>query len=185
MILNIFKKRRSIFPPQFNNENVTDTEINTLLEAANWAPSHLKTEPWRFKVIKSESARKKFSEFISKTYKEKTSKFSEIKFKKLKGMPLKSQAIITICIQRDKTERMPEWEEIAAVAMAIQNLWLQATKMDIGGFWSSPTFIINEIYRFFKLNKGETCLGFFYLGKYDEHPLEARREDISKKTIWL
>ncbi|MCK5831790.1 MAG: nitroreductase family protein [Methylococcales bacterium] len=40
MILESIKNRRSIFPPQFNSDEVSITEINTLLEAANCAPSH-------------------------------------------------------------------------------------------------------------------------------------------------
>ncbi len=185
MIFDTIKNRRSIFPPQFNEEKVTKEEITQLLEAANWAPSHFKTEPWRFKIIHSDESKEQFSTFISETYKEKAPKFSEMKFKKLKGMPLKSGAIIAICMQRDEKLRAPEWEEIAAVAMAVQNLWLQVTEMKLGGFWSSPTIIIKEMHRFFNLNNGETCLGFFYLGKHDEVSVSAERGNIEEKTTWL
>jgi len=184
MIFKTIKERRSIFPPQFNDEKITIEEIKKLLEAANWAPSHFQTEPWRFKVVQSLENRERFSTFISETYKEKAPKFSKIKYKKLKGMPLKSQVVIAICMQRDEKERAPEWEEVAAVAMAVQNLWLQATEMKIGGFWSSPGVIIKEMHRFFELNEGEKCLGFFYLGKYEEHPT-GERGSIEEKTTWL
>lgn len=185
MILDTIKKRRSVFPPQFNEEEISALEITTLLEAANWAPSHYKTEPWRFKVIHSQESKAKFSSFIAETYKEKITKFSEIKYKKLKGMPFKSGAVIAICMQRDENERAPEWEEISAVAMAVQNLWLQATQMEIGGFWSSPRLIINKMHHFFKLNEGEKCLGFFYIGKYDHTLQDGERGNIQEKTVWL
>ncbi|MCK5830445.1 MAG: nitroreductase family protein [Methylococcales bacterium] len=45
MILENIKNRRSTFPPQFNSDEVSIAEINTLLEAANCAPSHYKSEP--------------------------------------------------------------------------------------------------------------------------------------------
>jgi len=185
MILDTIKNRRSVFPPQFNEEEVSALEITQLLEAANWAPSHFKTEPWRFKVIHSNEGKEKFSQFISDTYKEKAPKFSDIKFKKLKGMPLKSAAIIAICMQKDEKQRPPEWEEIAAVSMAVQNLWLQATEMNIGGFWSSPGIIIKEMHNFFELEERESCLGFFYLGKFDAVLQKGERGNIKEKTIWF
>ena len=153
MIIDLIKNRRAVFPPQFNDEKITKSEITELLEAANWAPSHFKTEPWWFKVVHTSKGKEEFSAFISETYKNKAAKFSEIKFKKLKGMPLKSAAVIVICMQRDEKKRAPEWEEIAAVSMAVQNLWLQATEMRIGGFWSSPEVIIKEMHHFFELKE--------------------------------
>ncbi len=185
MIFETIKNRRSIYPPQFNTEEIRKEEILILLEAANWAPSHYNTEPWRFKVLKSTKVKEEFSEFIAATYKENAPKFSELKYNKLKSMPLKSAAIIAICMQRDIKERMPEWEETAAVAMAVQNLWLQATDMNIGGFWSSPRVIIKDMHHFFDFNEGEDCMGFFYLGYYDELPDNGTRGNISEKTVWL
>jgi hypothetical protein len=45
--LSLIKKRRSIKPKDFAPGEVTREELETLLEAANWAPSHGKTESWR------------------------------------------------------------------------------------------------------------------------------------------
>ena len=47
-------KRRSIFPIQFSDKEVTDSQLHELFEAANWAPTHRRTEPWRFKVFRGE-----------------------------------------------------------------------------------------------------------------------------------
>jgi len=41
-------------------------------------------------------------------------------------------------MKRDPKESLPEWEEVAAVAMAVQNLWLSSHEKGIGGYWSSP-----------------------------------------------
>ena len=41
-------------------------------------------------------------------------------------------------MQRDPGERIPEWEELASVACAVQNMWLSATSYGIGAYWSSP-----------------------------------------------
>ena len=51
MLFNIIKNRRSVFPQQYNTKPITRDTILQVLEAANWAPTHKKTEPWRFKIF--------------------------------------------------------------------------------------------------------------------------------------
>ena len=87
-------------------------------------------------------------------------------------------------MQRDIKESIPEWEEVAAVAMAVQNMWLSCTALGIGCYWSSPG-LIHYMDQFFELEKGEKCLGFFYMGYYDELPLEGVRGAIADKTLWF
>lgn len=36
--------------------------------------------------------------------------------------------------------KFPEWEEIAAVATAVQNIYLQTAAKGLAGFWSSLNF---------------------------------------------
>ena len=36
---------------------------------------------------------------------------------------------------------VPEWEEIAAVSMAVQNMYLTCTANNIGCYWSSPKIV--------------------------------------------
>lgn len=45
MIFDIIKKRRSVFPAQYNSKPIAKELIEKVLEAGNWAPSHKKTEP--------------------------------------------------------------------------------------------------------------------------------------------
>lgn len=39
-----------------NGQRVSEEEVQQLLEAANWAPTHGKTEPWRFAVLSGREA---------------------------------------------------------------------------------------------------------------------------------
>ena len=43
-------------------------------------------------------------------------------------------------MNRDKQNRLPEWEEIAAVSMAVQNMWLTCYANNIGCYLSTPGF---------------------------------------------
>ena len=67
-LLNTIKSRRSIMPSQYNDIPVDDDQIKLILEAANWAPTHRKTEPWRFKVLKGKS-KNNFGEFLAEKHK--------------------------------------------------------------------------------------------------------------------
>lgn len=183
MIFDLIKKRRSIFPVQYNNTPIAKADMQKILEAANWAPSHKKTEPWRFKVLQGDK-RAELGEFLSNTYIDITEKPKQIKSKKLIENPKKAAAIIAICMQRDPLESVPEWEEVAAVSMAVQNMWLTCTEMGIGSYWSSPG-LIQYMGEFFNLKEGEKCLGFFYMGYFDGKYPEAVRKPIDDKVEWL
>ncbi|MGY8931922.1 MAG: nitroreductase family protein [Flavobacteriales bacterium] len=37
-----------------------------------------------------------------------------------------------ICMSRDENEVIPEWEELAATSMSVQNMWLTCTSYDLG-----------------------------------------------------
>ena len=182
-ILNIIKSRRSIMPGQYNNLLIDDQHIKLILEAANWAPTHKKTEPWRFKVLKGKT-KNKFGDFLAAKYEESAPIFSEFKHKKIMEKVKKSSAIILICMQRDTKESVPEWEEIAAVSMSVQNMWLMATELKIGSYWSSPK-LVNFVDEFIPLNQGERCLGIFYMGQHNGEINQRIPGPIEDKVLWF
>ena len=73
--------------------------------------------------------------------------------------------IIAICMQRHE-ELIPEFEEISAVAMAVQNMWLYLSSSEkYGGYWSTPKYTLEDEFKAFLNLKEETkCLGLFYVG---------------------
>lgn len=185
MILEAIKRRRAVFPVQYSEQKISEKEILSLLKVANWAPTHRRTEPWRFKVFHSEASRKALGTFLGNTYLKTAVKFSETKLKKIIDKPMQSGCVLAICMQRDPKESVPEWEEIASTAMAVQNIWLAAGQFKIGGYWSSPD-LRNHLHKHVKLAEGEKCLGFFYMGKYEgELPVGTRSSPISKKVEWI
>ncbi|MDG2372068.1 MAG: nitroreductase [Flavobacteriaceae bacterium] len=163
-LFNIIKNRRSIMPNQFNDDPIEENHLNKILEASNWAPTHKKTEPWRFKVFKNDS-KEKLGNFLADKYKQRAENFSKYKYVRIKEKLTKSSVVIAICMQRDLKESVPEWEEIASVSMSVQNMWLMASSLGIGSYWSSPS-LMNHLGDHISLLEGEKCLGFFYMGNY-------------------
>ncbi len=185
-INSLIQRRRSIFPNMYNGEKIPKEIIEQILANANWAPTHRLTEPWRFKIFESEESRQKLSTYLGQQYELKTpkGKFSPMKHKKTKKKPLQSSCVIAICMQRDEKESVPEWEEVAAVACAVQNMWLTCTAYGIGSYWSSPQIIL-DANDFLELKKGESCLGLFYMGYYDAATkVESPRNPIEDKIEW-
>jgi len=170
-------------PSQYNNLSIDDEHIKLILEAANWAPTHKKTEPWRFRVLKGKT-KNDLGDFLAIKYKENTQFFSKFKYKKMMEKAKKSSVIILICMQRDPLESVPEWEEIAAVSMSVQNMWLMASELNIGSYWSSPK-LINFMGEFIPMNEGERCLGIFYMGKHKEILNPRKPGPIEDKVKWF
>ena len=185
-INELIKNRRSVFPPMYvQGKTIPKEVILQILENANWAPTHKMTEPWRFKIFTGESL-SKLSDFMGDYYKKNTSQenFSEMKYKKTIKKPFQSACIIAICMQRDPNESIPEWEEVASVACAVQNMWLTATVNGIGAYWSSPKSI-HSATEFLGLKDGQKCLGFFYMGYKIENELSGQRKLIDDKIEWM
>ena len=178
----IIANRRSIFPIQFSDKEVTDSQLHTLFEAANWAPTHRRTEPWRFKVFRGEK-KTDLGRFLVDAYTKTAPKFSKRKSQAIAQKIELSAAVVLICIKRDEKESVPEWEEIAATAMAVQNLWLTATEMGLGGYWSTPTYV-DQINHLIPMEEGERCLGLFYLGTFEGSMPVREPGDWHEKVKW-
>ncbi|NND06931.1 MAG: nitroreductase [Saprospiraceae bacterium] len=184
-LLETIRNRRSIFPQSFTEVPVRRNDIELMLASANYAPTHRLTQPWRFKVLQGKALHR-LSESMAQYYLENTDEesISEKKLLKTRQKPLQSSAVIAICMFRDPAESVPEWEEVAAVACAVQNMWLVATRLGIGGYWSTPSSkdAMTEV---LGLHEAEKCLGFFYLGNHKMPRMEAKRSAWQDKVNWL
>lgn len=186
-ITTIIRERRSVKPALLRPDPVPRETVELLLENASWAPTHGLTEPWRFHIFTGAS-REKLAKALQSIYQKHTPAGQQRpeKLEKLGKNPLLAPVVITISMHPDPTGKIPEQEEIAAVACAVQNMHLTASALGLGGFWSSPPLVYTEDMReFLTLPKGDRCLGLFYLGWPQEGILlESRRSPIAQKSSW-
>ena len=186
-ITEVIKNRRTIFPEQYSNRKVQKELVENILNNARWAPTHGMTQPWRFKVF-YENGLEKISTFQSNHYKEITpaEEFNERKFEKLKSRPLISSVVIAICMERQKAEKIPEIEEIQAVACAVQNMYLTCTAYGLGGFWSSGGVTYTKgMHSFLQLGEKDKCLGLFYIGYPEIDWPKGQRKPLEYITEWI
>lgn len=185
-ITSLIHRRRSIFPKSYVQGKPIDRAlIEQLLENANWAPTHKLTEPWRFQVFHSSESREALSNYLADHYRRTTPPdlFSEEKMQKMSENPRRAGAVIAIILHRDPQESLPEFEEVAAVAMAVQNMWLTCTALNLGCYWGTSKAAL-EAHDFLQLAPNERCLGMFYLGWHEAPDVPGKRRDIAEKTIW-
>ena len=177
--------RRAVYPKQMNGEIVPAEVVEKMLEMANWAPTHRHTEPWRFKVYEG-TGRDKLLDLCKDCYVRETEaeKFNAQKINKMDERKEQVSHIVAVCMKRN--EILPEWEEIASTAMAVQNMWLYlASTEKYGGYWSSPAYAMGDEFRkFLKLEDDERCLGLFYVGTIADDVVlpDGKRGDWREKV---
>jgi len=185
-ITDIIKNRRTIYPKFFSSRKVHKEIIEHLLNNATWAPTHGNTQPWKFQVYMGDS-REKLSKNLGELYQLLTPKelYNEGKFKKISSRPFLSSVAIVVSMKRGDNEKIPEIEEVEAVACAIQNMCLTATAYGLGSFWSSPKIIYTqEMNKFLKLKPEDKCLGVLYVGYPSIDWPKGQRKPIEYLTEW-
>ena len=186
-INKLIATRRSFKPALMSDQEIDATIIANILDNAKWAPTHGMTEPWHF-VIFSQNGRKQLSDFQCELYKSETEtdKFRQLKYEKLLNNPLSVSHVIAICLKRQEIEKIPEIEEIEAIACAVQNMHLTATAYGLGAFWSTGFVAYHDKMKvFLQLTEKDKCLGFLYLGYPKDTWLEGNRQAIETKTRWV
>ena len=178
------RRRRTIKPAELSNRPIEDDVLASILENANWAPTHGMTEPWRFVIFTGDS-RRLLGERLSAIYQEITppDAIKPTKVENLEKNPQRAPVVIAICMKRQETEKIPEMEEVEAVACAVQNMHLTATAYGLGGFWSSNKAACSDAMKdFLQLGEKDKVLGLFYLGYPSGDWPEGTRTPIEAKV---
>jgi nitroreductase len=185
-MIQAIKNRKSVFPQFLTDQPVSKEIINELLEAANLAPSHKKTEPWRFRVYTG-AGRAKLTQSIKEVYE--AARAPEVRnpkvVPKFAAKVEHAPVVMAIFLHRDPEESIPEWEEVAAVGGAVENLWISLDHYDLGGYWSSPGFLCGDYGQWPGSKPNERCIGIFYFGHYEMPELPRPRGNWEDKITWV
>lgn len=185
VVNHIIRTRRSVFTQQFEpGKPIADEIVWQLLENANWAPTHKFTEPWRFTVFSGEGLKVLAAQQAAIYQEFAGAGFRQPKYEQMKKVPLLCSHVIAVGMKRH--EGIPEIEEVAAVACAVQNMHLTATAYGIGAYWSTGgiTFI-EEAKTLFNLGPDDKLMGFFYLGHIKVPSTGGKRGNIHDKVSWI
>lgn len=165
VLKEIIEQRRSIFPKDYSDTEISQEILDEILHSATLAPNHKRTKPWRFKTFRGEEKAKLALEMQS-IYKstQPETLFLEKKYNDIGFKINKADTVVSIVV--NFSGMVPEWEEIAAVSMAVQNMYLTCTANNIGCYWSSPK-IVDHLKESLTIEENQKCLGFLYMGSMD------------------
>ncbi|MDN4014040.1 nitroreductase [Chryseobacterium gambrini] len=165
VLKEIIEQRRSIFPKDYSDTEISQEILEEILHSATLAPNHKRTKPWRFKIFRGEE-KANLSLEMQSIYKftQPEHLFLEKKYNDIGFKINKADTVVSIVV--NFSGMVPEWEEIAAVSMAVQNMYLTCTANKIGCYWSSPK-IVDHLKESLTIEENQKCLGLFYMGNLD------------------
>lgn len=158
--------------------------VARMLEAANWAPSHGKTEPWRF-VVFSGDERRAISDAFGVAYRHinEGEAFSEEALVAQEGKPWLAPVWIALGVEPSPSK--PEWEELIAFGCAVHNAQLMACAIGLASKWTSGAVATHPVVAAAAGFGPETQLrGFLYVGRRAVPWPSAERRPLSEKVRW-
>lgn len=186
-VLQTIRERRTIKPKEFLQETISDEIIQEILESANWAPNHGKTEPWRLTVFTGNGI-DKYVKTIEKVFAETPDHLKKPeKLAKWTGNAPYASHIIAFGVKRTENCALPHVEEVCAVACAAQNMMLMATAHGVASYWSSGIAHMPTSAAEFGLDGAEDqMLGFLHLGMVDSGiEVGDRKTSVDTKVTWV
>jgi nitroreductase len=183
----VIRKRRSTKPGDMNGKPIDNALVQELLELADWAPTHARTEPWRF-VVYDNTSKQQFCNDHAELYKANTDpeKFTTAKYEKLKEQAGTVSHIILVYMKRTPGASIPSIEESAAVSAAIQNVLLGAAALDIATLWSTGGMTHhNAMKAYLGLAEEDLVMGLLFFGYTDLPLAEGKRKiPLEEKMSW-
>jgi len=162
-IFNLFRLRRSI--RSFTSEDVSDEEIEKILEAARWAPSAGNIQPWEFIVVRNPETKREIARAaLNQTFIE------------------EAPVVIVVCADESRSSwvygsRGATLYCIQDTAAATENMLLAVCALGLGACWVGA-FREDEIKRILKIPRGLRPVAIVPIG----HPAE-RPSPPSKRTL--
>ena len=179
------KNRRSVKSVMMNGNKIPDYQVQSLLELADWAPTHGLTEPWRFRVYSNPP---EFCNQHAELYKQNTEaeNFVEAVYNNLFRQGDKASHVIIVTMKRGNLQKIPVKEEIEAVACAIQNILLGATALNLASFWSTGGMAVKPVMKeFLALGGDDQVAGIVYLGYANNYAEGKRNIPLEDKVSWI
>ncbi|WP_456270987.1 nitroreductase family protein [Bacillus sp. AK031] len=187
-IIEAIKTRRSM--GLVKDEPVPQDITEKILEAGHWAPSHFRTEPWRFFVLTG-NGRKPLGRVLADIAKENMdepdNETNQKKLQKTLEKPFRAPLVITVAVEPTADNpKVIEVEEYGAAFAAIQNMLLAAHGLGLSGYWRTgkPAYHPKMKELFGLSEKGEV-LGFLYFGYPKRDAPPGKRKDLHDVVKWL
>ncbi|MCS6779427.1 MAG: nitroreductase [Geminicoccaceae bacterium] len=184
--LEAILSRRTVPPALMAEPGPDDAALAQLLAAAAAAPDHGRLKPWRFLVVRGE-ARARLGELVAAALAREHPELDAAELDKQRRAPTRAPVLVIAIARLDPGHpKIPEIEQIAAAAAAVQNLLLAAHAMGFAGKWATgrPAYSPG-VAAGLGLAANERILGLLYLGSPKAAPAPVERAMPSDRVaVW-
>jgi len=171
-----------------NGARIPDEQVIELLKLADRAPTHARTEPWRFWVYTGESLTR-FGNDHAELYWNNTpeDKRQEDKAHNFRNMVAQVSHLVIVAMKRTPMAKIPMMEEYAAVAAATENILLGAEAAGISVLWSTGGMTHHPAMKaYLGLEEEDLVMGLLYMGYSDQEAKPTKRTiPLEEKMKWL
>lgn len=188
VLQEIIHQRHTTKPARMNGEQIDDSVILQLLQLADRAPTHARTEPWRFMIYRGESLLR-FCEAHAGLYWAHTDPDvrNQEKYEKIRNQYKTVSHLIITVMKRTEAARIPAEEEYAAVCAAVEHILLGCEALGLAAIWSTGGMTHKAAFRsFLNLAEQDRVVALIFVGKSDERlPPVLRRIPLEEKINWI
>jgi len=171
-VMQAIKERRSI--RRYTDAPVSDKDLETVLEAARWAPSWANNQCWRFIIVRDPEIKERIANTLPPDNRALTA---------IRTAPI----LIVVCakigrsgyIRGEQVREQGDYWFMFDVGLAMQNLTLAAHSLGLGTVhvgW----FDAKRVREILGVPEGTAVVEITPLGYPDERPIAPRRRELSE-----
>jgi nitroreductase len=161
--------------------------LESLVEAARWAPNHHLTEPWRFIIVTGDARRDLAEAMVTELSGDATDAAkAEREAIGIRTKVVRSPVIIVVAQTGRPDNPEKDLEDYAACACATQNLLLAAHAEGLAAKWSTGKAAISPAAKaFLGLDPSDRLVAYVYLGYPADEARDSRRRPVEDVTRWV
>jgi FMN reductase (NADPH) len=188
-LLDVIRRRRSV--RVYKKGKVNDEQLQSILEAARWAPSGANTQPWEFVLTRDPKTMKLVREIYAREWKQRKLE-DPVHYKGLKKDYVGDVSVLVLVCGDTRTKQVylttrqaGDREKLfqASIANAVQQMMLAAASMNLGTVWVSVREEVEpELRKLFEVPNELRLLWVMPIGHASSWPKAKPRRPVSAFT---
>lgn len=144
------------------DENISDRELLSILEASLSANDHGGLRPWRYKIYRGDARNVLAEAYV----KHELSLGDHQKVDRARQLPFRAPVVITAIASPSEASKVPRRDQLFSSAAACQLITLAAWSIGLACIWRTGSYATSEIvHQQLGLHEFEEIVGFVYIGK--------------------
>lgn len=162
----------------------THEHLQRIIDAGARAPDHGKLAPWRF-VVLGNTALQQLGEVMAQGLLARDASADADQLQRERNKAGRAPCIIAVAAHITKPHKVPESEQLLAVAAATQNMFLTAHTLGYGAMWKTgPAAYSAHVKQLLGFSEDDHIVALLYLGTI-EQPGIARAPLHKAPVRWL